>query len=175
VMIAKTTPEQEVAAWLFVKWFTSPEIQARWTGVSGYFPTRAQHRPTSSQKSSWATPNTCRGRTAPFSAYEPQLISYTAVRDATTTAFNRDHAGRRHSEHFGYADHLRQRTRRSDDGRSPVNSSREKTLSRRGAKFCPPSAQPNFITLNASKYRRLPSSCRSPSSPTNAGATPPDL
>src|SRR5690606_18902478 len=30
VMVVRTTPEQEVAAWEFVKWFTSPEIQAEW-------------------------------------------------------------------------------------------------------------------------------------------------
>ena len=41
VMIPVTTPEQELAAWLFVKWFTSPEIQAQWVAASGYFPTRA--------------------------------------------------------------------------------------------------------------------------------------
>lgn len=41
VMIVKTTPEQELAAWDFIKWYTSPEIQARWSAISGYFPTRA--------------------------------------------------------------------------------------------------------------------------------------
>ena len=41
VMIPVTTPEQELAAWNFVKWFTSPEIQAQWDQISGYFPTRA--------------------------------------------------------------------------------------------------------------------------------------
>jgi len=41
VSIPKTTREQELAAWLFVKWFTSPENQARWAKISGYFPTRA--------------------------------------------------------------------------------------------------------------------------------------
>lgn len=41
VSIPKTTPEQELAAWLFVKWFTEPEQQARWTKISNYFPTRA--------------------------------------------------------------------------------------------------------------------------------------
>ena len=40
-MMTRTTPEQELAAWIFVKWFTSPEIQAEWDQISGYFPTRA--------------------------------------------------------------------------------------------------------------------------------------
>jgi multiple sugar transport system substrate-binding protein/sn-glycerol 3-phosphate transport system substrate-binding protein len=40
VSVPKTTPEQELAAWLFVKWFTEPEQNARWAKISGYFPTR---------------------------------------------------------------------------------------------------------------------------------------
>mgnify|MGYP001045597001 CR=1 FL=1 len=41
VSIPKTTPEQELAAWLFTKYYTSPEIQAKWAEVSQYFPVRA--------------------------------------------------------------------------------------------------------------------------------------
>jgi multiple sugar transport system substrate-binding protein/sn-glycerol 3-phosphate transport system substrate-binding protein len=41
VSIPKTTPEQELAAWLFVKYYTSPSIQVRWGIVSNYFPVRA--------------------------------------------------------------------------------------------------------------------------------------
>lgn len=88
VMITKTTPEQEVAAWIFVKWFTSPEIQARWSEISGYFPTRA----TTSEFFSDTLKDNVQFQQGvallPFSAYEPQLISYTAVRDAATKAFN---------------------------------------------------------------------------------------
>ena len=38
--VVKSTPEKQLAAWLFLKWFTSPENQAKWVKVSGYFPTR---------------------------------------------------------------------------------------------------------------------------------------
>jgi len=41
VAVPKTTPEQELAAWLFVKWMTSPEELARWVKISNYFPVRA--------------------------------------------------------------------------------------------------------------------------------------
>jgi len=41
VSIPKTTPEQELAAWLFVKWLTLPEQLARWVKISNYFPVRA--------------------------------------------------------------------------------------------------------------------------------------
>ena len=40
VTIPQTTPEQELAAWLFVKWFTEPEQNARWAKISNYFPVR---------------------------------------------------------------------------------------------------------------------------------------
>lgn len=40
IALAKTTPERQLAAWLFLKWFTEPEQQARWVEVSGYFPVR---------------------------------------------------------------------------------------------------------------------------------------
>jgi multiple sugar transport system substrate-binding protein/sn-glycerol 3-phosphate transport system substrate-binding protein len=40
VSIPKTTPERELAAWLFIKYYTSPEVQATWAAASGYFPVR---------------------------------------------------------------------------------------------------------------------------------------
>ena len=40
VTVPKTTPEQELAAWLFVKWFTEPEQNVRWALISNYFPVR---------------------------------------------------------------------------------------------------------------------------------------
>lgn len=41
VSIPQTTPEQELAAWLFVRWFTEPAQQARWAQVTNFFPVRA--------------------------------------------------------------------------------------------------------------------------------------
>jgi multiple sugar transport system substrate-binding protein/sn-glycerol 3-phosphate transport system substrate-binding protein len=91
VMITANTPEQELAAWEFIKWYTSPEIQARWVGISGYFPTRAgteaflgdfiAESPIGAQYESALT-------LLPFATYEPQLISYQATRDAMQQAFN---------------------------------------------------------------------------------------
>jgi multiple sugar transport system substrate-binding protein/sn-glycerol 3-phosphate transport system substrate-binding protein len=40
VSVPKSTPERELAAWLFIKYYTSPEIQARWAIASQYFPVR---------------------------------------------------------------------------------------------------------------------------------------
>ncbi|MCD6476006.1 MAG: ABC transporter substrate-binding protein [Anaerolineaceae bacterium] len=41
VSIPASTPEREIAAWLFVKYYTSPEVQAKWAMASGYFPVRS--------------------------------------------------------------------------------------------------------------------------------------
>ncbi|MDH3942657.1 MAG: extracellular solute-binding protein [Anaerolineae bacterium] len=40
ISIVKTTPEQELATWLFLRWLTSPETQAEWIHASDYFPTQ---------------------------------------------------------------------------------------------------------------------------------------
>jgi len=41
VSIPRSTPEQELAAWLFVKYYTDTEAQATWATASNYFPVRA--------------------------------------------------------------------------------------------------------------------------------------
>jgi multiple sugar transport system substrate-binding protein/sn-glycerol 3-phosphate transport system substrate-binding protein len=38
--VVPSLPEFEMASWLFVKWLTSPEIQARWIKESGYYGTQ---------------------------------------------------------------------------------------------------------------------------------------
>ena len=40
VVIFKTSPEEELASWLFLKYLTSPEAQAEWAQYSRYYPTR---------------------------------------------------------------------------------------------------------------------------------------
>ncbi|GAB4577903.1 MAG: hypothetical protein Fur0022_06350 [Anaerolineales bacterium] len=39
--VLATTAEEQLAAWLFVKWASAPERQVRWTEAGGSFPTRA--------------------------------------------------------------------------------------------------------------------------------------
>ena len=88
VMITITSPEQQLAAWVFIKWFTSPETQAKWDQISGYFPTR-QSTVDNLQEYLTSNPQWAQAvELLPYSAYEPQLISYTGVRDAMTQAFN---------------------------------------------------------------------------------------
>jgi multiple sugar transport system substrate-binding protein/sn-glycerol 3-phosphate transport system substrate-binding protein len=38
--VVPSTEEKEMASWLFIKWLTSPEIQARWVPSSGYYGTQ---------------------------------------------------------------------------------------------------------------------------------------
>jgi multiple sugar transport system substrate-binding protein/sn-glycerol 3-phosphate transport system substrate-binding protein len=38
--IIKSTPEMELASWLFIKWFTSLDNQAKWVASTGYLPVR---------------------------------------------------------------------------------------------------------------------------------------
>lgn len=58
--VVDTTPEKSLAGWLFVKWLTSPEIQARWIAdYSGYLPTQASTEPLlaeyAAENEVWAT------------------------------------------------------------------------------------------------------------------------
>ncbi len=38
--VVPSTEDEQMASWLFVKWLTSPEIQARWVRISGYYGTQ---------------------------------------------------------------------------------------------------------------------------------------
>jgi len=40
VSIPRSTPEKELATWLFVKYYTDPDVQAEWAQASNYFPVR---------------------------------------------------------------------------------------------------------------------------------------
>jgi multiple sugar transport system substrate-binding protein len=88
VMIPATTPETQLAAWYFIKWYTSPEIQAEWVRISGYFPTREG---TAEFLGDYISEDPQWGQALdllPYSKFEPQLISYQGVRDAAQQAFN---------------------------------------------------------------------------------------
>jgi multiple sugar transport system substrate-binding protein len=40
ISMLKSTPEKQLASWLFLKWLTGPEQQARWVEATNYFPVR---------------------------------------------------------------------------------------------------------------------------------------
>lgn len=91
IMITANAPEQELAAWEFIKWFTAPEQQAEWDVISGYFPTRAgtvEFLGDYISESDTGAQYEMALELLPYGSYEPQLISYQAVRDQAQEAFN---------------------------------------------------------------------------------------
>ncbi|MCA9970663.1 MAG: extracellular solute-binding protein, partial [Anaerolineales bacterium] len=70
----------------FIKWFTSPEVQAKWVEISQYFPTRAG---AADFLGDYVSANPQFGTALEllqYGKFEPQLISYQSVRDAAEEA-----------------------------------------------------------------------------------------
>ena len=83
-----STPEEQLASWIFMKWFTQPENQEQWVEVSGYFPTRASTVPElddyAESNPQWADSrellNTAEAK------FEPRYESWSSVRNAVSDA-----------------------------------------------------------------------------------------
>jgi len=91
VSIPKSTPQKQLAAWLFVKWFSEPKQQAQWTHVSKYFPVRKSAEPLikdmlDADKNFAAAWNLL--KTANLKS-EPPYAGYDLVRDAITAAYSK--------------------------------------------------------------------------------------
>jgi multiple sugar transport system substrate-binding protein len=82
ISIVKTTPEQELATWLFIRYLTSPEVQAQWIESSAYFPTQGATVPLLADYIAdnpvWATGLAL----AEYGYAEPPLPSWSSVRRA---------------------------------------------------------------------------------------------
>jgi len=88
VGVVNTTPEENLASWLFVKYLTSPEAQATWINGSAYFPTQDTTAPFI-QDYIDANPIWSTGLAlTDVAGYEPALASWTSVRRAVGDAFN---------------------------------------------------------------------------------------
>jgi len=91
VSVPKTTPQKQLAAWLFIRWFSEPRQQAAWTHVSLYFPVRKSVEPlirdilSSDAKFSAAWEVLKRADLKS----EPSFVGYDLVRDAISAAYNR--------------------------------------------------------------------------------------
>ena len=82
VSIPKSTPERELAAWLFVKYYTSAPVNAAWAKASGYFPVKASIADEvtaefAGNKEAYATAISL----LPFGKFEPPVPGYDFVRD----------------------------------------------------------------------------------------------
>jgi multiple sugar transport system substrate-binding protein len=80
LMIVRSTPQEELASWLFIRWLVRPENQARWTSTTGFFPTRIsvaeQIGAQVTQPPQWKQALSL----LPGARVEPAYISWTAVR-----------------------------------------------------------------------------------------------
>lgn len=89
-IIPATTPAQQLAAWLFIKWFTNPEVQAGGVETGGYFPIRAStvdQKPF--QEYLEAHPHYAEAYQVLHAVrhmYEPQFANYDAVRELMAQA-----------------------------------------------------------------------------------------
>ncbi len=87
VMMPKSTPEQELAAWIFIKWFTSPHAQAEWVETSNYFSPRYSTGKLLGDYTSSNPKYASALALLPYAEFEPQLISYSEVRNAVNDTF----------------------------------------------------------------------------------------
>ncbi|HEY5984151.1 MAG TPA: extracellular solute-binding protein [Anaerolineales bacterium] len=79
-VVLKSTPAQQLASWLFIRWMLSPENQKRWVEATGLFPLRSSEMDLLAdyQKShpQWAAAV----EHIPDTQLQPQLISWRQVR-----------------------------------------------------------------------------------------------
>jgi multiple sugar transport system substrate-binding protein len=88
VAIVNTNPERMMATWVFVKYLTSPEAQAKWIESSAYYPTRTDTLPLIE---SYGAENTIWNYGLSFLEYgkaEPAWPSWTSVRRDVGDTFN---------------------------------------------------------------------------------------
>lgn len=93
VSIPRTDPATQLAAWLFIKYYTSAEIQARWARASNYFPVRES---VAEGLSDYFTENPAYATAfslLEFGHTEPPVAGYDNVRDVINQAYNRILAG----------------------------------------------------------------------------------
>lgn len=88
ICIFNTTPEQQQAAWEFVKFFTSPEVSVRWALGTGYLPIRKSAAANPEMQEFWAEwpYNRAAFDGLPFAKSEPNLAGWQEVRTLVETA-----------------------------------------------------------------------------------------
>ena len=88
VTVFKTTPERQLAAWLFVKWFTEKQQTATWAMDSNYFPVR-RSAAESPEMQDYFQKNPLYKKAFDFLPYgrtEPTIAGWQGVRDALGNA-----------------------------------------------------------------------------------------
>ncbi len=99
-VLFKTTPEQQRAAWAFIKYFTSVENSARWTLDTGYLPVRKAAAAHPEVQRLWAEKpyRKVTFECLPFARPEPNAPGWHEVRDLVERALADVIAGRLDAE-----------------------------------------------------------------------------
>jgi len=88
VSIPKTTPEEQLGAWLFLKWWSQPEQQAEWAKVTNYFPVR-KSAAAAMQDYFAQNPNYAKAfNLLPYGKTEPPVACYGTVRTKISAAYS---------------------------------------------------------------------------------------
>ena len=84
--ITKSTPEKQVAAWEFLKWFTDAKQTAKWASLSGHMPLRASAANDPALKDYWTKRPQSKQAfdLIPFSVAGPSIRGYQEIRDAVS-------------------------------------------------------------------------------------------
>lgn len=89
VSIPQTDPQTQLAAWLFIRYYTATNIQARWAKASNYFPVRATAANGLTDYFAAEPAYQTAFALLPFAKTEPGVAGYDAIRDAASEAYHR--------------------------------------------------------------------------------------
>jgi ABC-type glycerol-3-phosphate transport system substrate-binding protein len=86
--IFKSTPEKQLASWLFVKWFTETEQTAKWSVLTGYFPMRKSAANSEAVKKQMESLPVYKKSFdfLPYAKSEPNVSAWEAIRAAMADA-----------------------------------------------------------------------------------------
>jgi ABC-type glycerol-3-phosphate transport system substrate-binding protein len=87
-IVLKSTPAQQLASWLFVRWMLSPENQAKWVEALGLFPLRNSSMPLLKDYINSHPQWTAAVALLPEAEIQPQLASWRTVRVMLGDGFN---------------------------------------------------------------------------------------
>jgi multiple sugar transport system substrate-binding protein len=86
ISMPKTTSERDLAAWIFLKYFASPEVQAKWAEVTAYFPVRASVQANLKDYFDANPDYKYAFSLLPYAKFEPSTPGYDFVRQKVETA-----------------------------------------------------------------------------------------
>lgn len=86
VSIPKSTPERELAAWIFLKYYTSPDVQVYWAQETQYFPVRKSVADQMTDFFETYPPYKTAWELIQYGAFEPAVPGYDPIRTEMNNA-----------------------------------------------------------------------------------------